>query len=65
MLVFVHIHLPLVLEAILFSWIALLDGSSKVKSVFKFLFYSIILVAIIFPIIQSLYKKINGVRYHE
>ena len=56
-----HIHLPLVLEAILFSWIALLDGSSKVKSVFKFLFYSIIIVAILFPIVQILYRLLNGI----
>ena len=56
-----HIHLPLVLEAILFSWIALLDGSSKVKSVFKFLFYSSILVAIIFPIIHVLHHFFYGI----
>ena len=27
--------------------------------------YSVLIVAIIFPIIQSLYKKIKGVRYYE
>ena len=36
-------------------------GSSNVKSVFKFLFYSIIIVAIIFPIVQILYRLLNGI----
>ena len=31
------------------------------KSVFKFLFYSIIIVAIIFPIVQILYRLLNGI----
>ena len=31
------------------------------KSVFKFIFYSIIIVAIIFPIIQILYCILNGI----
>ncbi len=30
------------------------------KSIFKFFFYSIIIVAIIFPIIQILYRLLNG-----
>ena len=30
------------------------------KSVFKFLFYSIIIVAILFPIVQILYRLLNG-----
>ena len=30
------------------------------KSIFKFIFYSIIIVAIIFPIIQILYRLLNG-----
>jgi len=32
-----------------------------VKSVFKFIFYSIIIVAIIFPIVQILYRLLNGI----
>lgn len=36
-------------------------GSSNVKSVFKFLFYSIIIVAILFPIVQILYRLLNGI----
>lgn len=31
------------------------------KSVFKFLFYSIIIVAILFPIVQILYCLLNGI----
>ena len=31
------------------------------KSVFKFIFYSIIIVAIIFPIVQILYSILNGI----
>ena len=31
------------------------------KSIFKFIFYSIIIVAIIFPIIQILYNILNGI----
>ena len=31
------------------------------KSVFKFLFYSIIIVAILFPIVQNLYRLLNGI----
>lgn len=31
------------------------------KSVFKFLFYSIIIVAILFPIVQILYHLLNGI----
>lgn len=31
------------------------------KSVFKFLFYSIIIVAILFPIVQILYRLLNGI----
>ena len=31
------------------------------KSIFKFLFYSIIIVAIIFPIVQILYRLLNGI----
>ena len=31
------------------------------KSVFKFIFYSIIIVAIIFPIVQILYRLLNGI----
>ena len=30
------------------------------KSIFKLIFYSIIIVAIIFPIIQILYRLLNG-----
>ena len=30
------------------------------KSIFKFIFYSIIIVAIIFPIVQILYRLLNG-----
>ena len=37
------------------------DGDSKVKSIFKFFFYSIIIVAIIFPIVQILYSILNGI----
>ena len=35
------------------------------KSVFKFLFYSIIIVAIIFPIVQILYRLLNGIPIDE
>lgn len=31
------------------------------KGIFKFIFYSIIIVAIIFPIIQILYCILNGI----
>ena len=31
------------------------------KSIFKFFFYSIIIVAIIFPIILILYRLLNGI----
>lgn len=31
------------------------------KSVFKFLFYSIIIAATIFPIVQILYRLLNGI----
>ena len=31
------------------------------KSVFKFFFYSIIIVAILFPIVQILYRFLNGI----
>ena len=31
------------------------------RSVFKFLFYSIIIVAILFPIVQILYRLLNGI----
>ena len=31
------------------------------KSIFKFIFYSIIIVAIIFPIVQILYSILNGI----
>ena len=31
------------------------------KSIFKFIFYSIIIVAIIFPIVQILYRLLNGI----
>ena len=31
------------------------------KSVFKFLFYSIIIVAILFPIVQILYRLLYGI----
>ena len=31
------------------------------KVIFKFLFYSIIIVAIIFPIVQILYRLLNGI----
>lgn len=31
------------------------------KGVFKFFFYSIVIVAIIFPIVQILYGLINGI----
>lgn len=37
------------------------DGDSKVKSIFKFFFYSNIIVAIIFPIILILYRFLNGI----
>ena len=30
------------------------------KSIFKFFFYSVLIVAIIFPIIQILYRLLNG-----
>jgi bacteriorhodopsin len=36
-----------------------------VKSVFKFLFYSIIIVAILFPIVQILYRLLNGIPIDE
>ena len=35
------------------------------KSVFKFLFYSIIIVAIIFPIVQIVYRLLNGIPIDE
>lgn len=35
------------------------------KSVFKFLFYSIIIVAILFPIVQILYRLLNGIPIDE
>lgn len=35
------------------------------KSVFKFLFYSIIIVAILFPIVQILYRLLNGIQIYE
>ena len=35
------------------------------KSVFKFLFYSIIIVAIIFPIVQIVYRLLNGIPVDE
>lgn len=31
------------------------------KNIFKFIFYSIIIVAIIFPIVQILYSILNGI----
>lgn len=31
------------------------------KSIFKFLFYSIIIAATIFPIVQILYRLLNGI----
>lgn len=31
------------------------------KSVFKFIFYSIIIAATIFPIVQILYRLLNGI----
>lgn len=35
------------------------------KRVFKFLFYSIIIVAIIFPIVQIVYRLLNGIPIDE
>ena len=35
------------------------------KVIFKFLFYSIIIVAIIFPIVQILYRLLNGIPIDE
>ena len=35
------------------------------RSVFKFLFYSIIIVAILFPIVQILYRLLNGIPIDE
>ena len=35
------------------------------KSVFKFLFYSIIIAATIFPIVQILYRLLNGIPIDE
>ena len=35
------------------------------RSVFKFLFYSIIIVAIIFLIVQILYRLLNGIPIDE
>ena len=35
------------------------------KSVFTFLFYSIIIVAIIFPIVQIVYRLLNGIPIDE
>lgn len=35
------------------------------KSIFKFLFYSIIIVAILFPIVQILYRLLNGIPINE
>lgn len=35
------------------------------KGIFKFLFYSIIIVAIIFPIVQILYRLLNGIPIDE
>lgn len=35
------------------------------KSVFKFLFYSIIIVAILFSIVQILYRLLNGIPINE
>ena len=35
------------------------------KSVCKFLFYSIIIVAIIFPIVQIVYRLLNGIPIDE
>ena len=35
------------------------------KSVFKFLFYSIIIVPILFPIVQILYRLLNGIPIDE
>ena len=35
------------------------------KSVFKFLFYSILIVAILFPIVQILYRLLNGIPIDE
>ena len=35
------------------------------KSVFKFIFYSIIIVAIIFPIVQIVYRLLNGIPIDE
>ena len=35
------------------------------KSVFKFLFYSIITVAILFPIVQIVYRLLNGIPIDE
>ena len=35
------------------------------KSIFKFLFYSIIIVAILFPIVQILYRLLNGIPIDE
>jgi len=32
-----------------------------VKGIFKFLFYSIIIAATIFPIVQILYRLLNGI----
>ena len=35
------------------------------KSVFKFLFYSMIIVAILFPIVQIVYRLLNGIPIDE
>lgn len=35
------------------------------KGIFKFLFYSIIIVAIIFPIVQILCRLLNGIPIDE
>ena len=35
------------------------------KGIFKFLFYSIIIVAIIFPIVQIVYRLLNGIPIDE
>ena len=35
------------------------------KRIFKFLFYSIIIVAIIFPIVQIVYRLLNGIPIDE
>ena len=35
------------------------------KGIFKFLFYSIIIVATIFPIVQILYRLLNGIPIDE